>query len=155
MENLKLSSKTILLFTVLLLLFIGCTPDTPSEPSVELNFNDVTIEAPFTLKEHCGETYDSIFIVQPYFDTNKEVFTNICMSNGLKSVCSINTASETISTILFIKDNRVEAYTVVERYKADFVTRELEKKYIFPIDQRFIMDKGRNIHIYNELHLSL
>ena len=53
MENLKLSSKTILLFT-LLLLFIGCTPDTPSEPIVELNFNDVTIEAPFTLKEHCG-----------------------------------------------------------------------------------------------------
>ena len=149
MENLKLSSKTILLFTLLLLL-IGCTPDTPSEPIVELNFNDVTIEAPFTLKEHCGEKYDSIFIVQPYFDTNKEVFTNICMSNGLKSVCSINTASETISTILFIKDNRVEAYTVAERYKADFVTRELENNYIFPIDQKFIMDKERNIHIYNE-----
>ena len=149
MGNLKLSSKTILLFT-LLLLFIGCTPDTPSEPIVELNFNDLTIEAPFTLKEHCGEKYDSIFIVQPYFDTNKEVFTNICMSNGLKSVCSINTASETISTILFIKDNKVQAYTIAEREIADFVTTDFEKHYTFPIDQKFIMDKERKIHIYKE-----
>ena len=149
MGNLKLSSKTILLFT-LLLLFIGCTPDTPSEPIVELDFNDLTIEAPFTLKEHCGDKYDSIFIVQPYFDTNKEVFTNICMSNGLKSVCSINTASETISTILFIKDNKVQAYTIAEREIADFVTTDFEKHYTFPIDQKFIMDKDRNVHLYSE-----
>ena len=29
-------------------------------------------------------------------------------------------------------------------------SREVEEHYIFPIGQKFIMDKERNIHIYNE-----
>ena len=148
MGNSRLSSKVILLCTLLSL--IGCTPDTPNEPILKISFNDITIEAPFTLKEHCKDVYDSIFIVQPYFDTKKEVFTSISMSNGLKSLCNINTVSETTSTILFIRDNKAKAYTIAERDKADFVTKELEKHYIFPINQKFIMDKERNVHIYKE-----
>ena len=72
------------------------------------------------------------------------------MSNGLKSLCNINTVSETISTILFIKDNKVQAYTIAEREIADLVTTDFEKHYTFPIDQKFIMDKERKIHIYDE-----
>ena len=43
--------------------------------------------------------------------------------------------------------------TVIEKIKcvdADFDSREVEKHYIFPIDQKFIMDKERKIHIYDE-----
>ena len=72
------------------------------------------------------------------------------MSKGLRSLCSINTNSETISTILFIKDNKVKAYSIAEREKADFVTKYLEKHYIFPINQRFSINKERIIRIYNE-----
>ena len=148
MGNSRLLSKTILLHTTLLFLLIGCIAETPSEPKLELNFNEVVIEEPFTLERYCIERYDRIFIVQPYFDTEKAVFANLNMSNGLKSLCNINTVSETISTILFIKDNKVQAYTIAER--ADFVTTDFEKHYTFPIDQKFIMDKDRNVHLYSE-----
>ena len=150
MGNSRLLSKKILLYTTLLFLLIGCIAETPSEPKLELNFNDVVIEEPFTLERYCIERYDRIFIVQPYFDTEKAVFANLNMSNGLKSLCNINTVSETISTILFIKDNKVQAYTIAEREIADFVTTDFEKHYTFPIDQKFIMDKDRNVHLYSE-----
>ena len=150
MGNSRLLSKKILLYTILLLSLIGCVPDTPSEPNLKLDFNKVFFEEPFTLERYCIEKYDSIFIVQPYFNTEKAVFANLNMSNGLKSLCNINTVSETISTILFIKDNKVQAYTIAEREIADLVTTDFEKHYTFPIDQKFIMDKERNIHIYKE-----
>lgn len=149
MGNSRLLSKKILLYTTLLFLLIGCIAETPSEQKLELNFNEVVIEEPFTLERYCIERYDRIFIVQPYFDTKKAVFANLNMSNGLKSLCNINTVSETISTILFIKDNKVQAYTIAEREIADLVTTDFEKHYIFPFDQKFIMDKERNIHVYN------
>lgn len=148
--NSRLSSKTILLYVTLLLSLIGCAPEAIYEPKLELKFNDIVVETTFTLKEYCKEKYDSIFIVQPYFDTKKEIFVDMNMSNGLRSLCCINTNSETISTILFIKDNKVKAYTVVEREKADFVSKDLEKHYIFPINQKFLMNKERIIRIYNE-----
>ena len=148
--NSRLSSKTILLYVTLLLSLIGCAPEAIYEPKLELKFNDIVVETTFTLKEYCKEKYDSIFIVQPYFDTKKEIFVDMNMSNGLRSLCSINTNSETISTILFIKDNKVKAYTVAEREKADFVSKDLEKHYIFPFNQKFLMNKERIIRIYNE-----
>ena len=54
------------------------------------------------------------------------------------------------STILFIKNGKVEAYSEIQCVDADFDSREVEKHYIFPIDQKFIMDNERKIHIYNE-----
>ena len=33
---------------------------------------------------------------------------------------------------------------------ADFEPSEVEEHYIFPISQRFIMDKGRTVHIFNK-----
>lgn len=148
--NLRLSSKTILLYITLFLSLIGCALENPNEPTIELNFNEIVIEKPFTLEEYCTERYDSIFIVQPYFDTKKEEFVGLNMSNGLRSLCSINTNSETISTILFIKDNKIKAYTVAEREMADFVTKDLEKHYTFPFEQKFILDENRYVHIYEE-----
>jgi hypothetical protein len=50
--------------------------------------------------------------------------------------------------LLFIKNGKVEAYSEIKRIDADFASREVEKHYIFPIDQKFIMDKERNIHVY-------
>ena len=53
-------------------------------------------------------------------------------------------------TILFIKNGKVEAYSEIKCVDADFASREVEKHYIFPINQKFIMDKERKIHIYDE-----
>ena len=72
------------------------------------------------------------------------------MSDCLKSLCNRNSISETILTILFVKNNKVRAYAIAEREKIDFVTIEFEKHYIFPIGQKFIMDKKRKLYIYNE-----
>jgi hypothetical protein len=52
--------------------------------------------------------------------------------------------------LLFIKNGKVEAYSEIKCIDADFASREVEKHYIFPFDQKFIMDKERNIHVYNE-----
>ena len=53
-------------------------------------------------------------------------------------------------TLLFIKNDKVEAYSIIESIDADFDSSEIEKHYIFPIDQKFIMDKERSIHLYKE-----
>ena len=127
--NSRLSSKTILLYVTLLLSLIGCAPEAIYEPELELKFNDIVVETTFTLKEYCKEKYDSIFIVQPYFDTKKEIFVDMNMSNGLRSLCSINTNSETISTILFIKDNKEYE---IERY---FENGAVRSNYILNDDE--------------------
>jgi hypothetical protein len=160
MENLKSGFKTIIITLAITFSLTGCTQIInvldfigvipPWEHKLEFQLGKQAIEEPFTFADYCKEEYDRIFIVQPYFDTEKAVFANLNMSNGLKSLCNINTVSETISTILFIKDNKVQAYTIAEREIADFVTTELEKHYIFPINQKFIMDKERKIHIYDK-----
>ena len=52
---------------------------------------------------------------------------------------------DTFYTLLFIKDDKVKAYSEVDRINADFVTRESEKHYIFPFNQEFIMDEYRDV----------
>jgi hypothetical protein len=70
------------------------------------------------------------------------------MSKKLRRICNSNINFDTFSTLLFIKNGKVEAYSEIKRIDADFASREVEKHYIFPIDQKFIMDKERNIHVY-------
>ena len=146
MEGLKLLNK-ITVFTVSMFLFIGCHP---TEVELELQLEKQAIEEPFTFADFCNEEYDSIFLVYPYFNTEREDFVNLKMSDRLRGICNANINFDHFSTILFIKNGKVEAYSEIQCVDADFDSREVEKHYIFPIDQKFIMDKERNIHLYKE-----
>ena len=129
------------------LLFVSCKP---AEPMLELQLEKQVFDKPFTFAEYCKEGYDSIFLVYPYFNTEREDFLNLRMSDILRRKCDNNTNFDSFSTLLFINKGTVKAYSIIKAADADFDSREVEKHYIFPIDQKFIMDKERNIHIYNE-----
>ena len=160
MENLKSGFKTIIITFAISLSLTGCTKIInvldilgmipPREQELELQLEKQAIEKPFTFADYCKEEYDSIFLVYPYFNTEREDFVNLKMSNSLRGICNSNINFDTLSTLLFIKNGKVEAYSEIQCVNADFDSREVEKHYIFPIDQKFIMDKERKIHIYDE-----
>jgi hypothetical protein len=146
MENYTLLNK-ILTLAFATLLFIGCEPN---EDKLEFNLEKQQVEKVFSFQDYCKEEYDSIFLVYPYFNTVHIDYTSLKMSNSLRGICNANINFDHFSTILFIKNGKVEAYSEIKCVDADFDSREVEKHYIFPIDQKFIMDKERNIHICNE-----
>lgn len=122
----------------------------PREQKLELQLEKQVFDKPFTFADYCKEEYDSIFLVYPYFNTEKKDLKNIRMSCRLKDICESNALSDSYSTILFINRGIVKAYSIIATANTGFNAREVEKHYIFPIDQKFIMDKERNIHIHNE-----
>ena len=122
----------------------------PREQRLELQLEKQVFDKPFTFADYCKEGYDSIFLVYPYFKIEKKDFKNIRMSCRLKDICESNALSDSYSTILFINRGIVKAYSIIATANAGFNAREVEKHYIFPIDQKFIMDKERNINIHNE-----
>ena len=165
MENYKLGFKTFVFTLIITILFTSCSENAknnfyfaldmagllnPREPRISLSFDNQNIEDPFSFSDYCEEEYDSIFIVYSYFNTERDEFLNLKMSNILRRKCDNNTMFDSFSTLLFIKNGKVEAYSEIQCVDADFDSREVEKHYIFPIDQKFIMDKERKIHIYNE-----
>ena len=160
MENLKSEFKTIIITLAITFSLTGCTQIInvldfigvipPWEHKLEFQLGKQAIEKPFTFADYCKEEYDSIFLVYPYFNTERTDYTTLKMSKKLRRICNSNINFDTLSTLLFIKNGKVEAYSEIKRIDADFASREVEKHYIFPFDQKFIMDKERNIHVYNE-----
>ena len=160
MEHYKLDFKRLFLILITALLFTSCNKIInilntfgiipPQEQMLELQLERQTIEEPFTFADYCKEEYDSIFLGYPYFNTERTDYTTLKMSKRLRRICNSNINFDTLSTLLFIKNGKVEAYSEIKCIDADFASREVEKHYIFPFDQKFIMDKERNIHVYNE-----
>ena len=160
MEHYKLDFKRLFLILITALLFTSCNKIInilntfgiipPQEQMLELQLERQAIEEPFTFADYCKEEYDSIFLVYPYFNIEKEDFVNLKMSDKLRGMCESNACSDPFSTLLFINDGIVKVYSIIATSDAHFAAREIEKHYIFPIDQKFIMDKKRKIHIYNE-----
>ena len=147
MEGLKLLNK-ITVFTVSMFLFIGCHP---TEVELELQLEKQAIEEPFTFADYCKKEYDTIFLVYPYFNTEREDFVNLKMSDRLRRKCDKKTMFDSLSTILFISNNRVKAYSIVEVDKIRITPPEIpENKCIYPFEQKFILDKDRYVHIYEE-----
>ena len=160
MGKLMLNFKVSTLCFVIALSFTSCTKIItildifgiipPREQKLELQLEKQVFDKPFTFADYCKEGYDSIFLVYPYFNIEKKDFKNIRMSCRLKDICESNALSDSYSTILFINRGIVKAYSIIATANTGFNAREVEKHYIFPIDQKFIMDKERNIHIHNE-----
>ena len=160
MENLKSGFKTIIITLAITFSLTGCTQIInvldfigvipPWEQMHEFQFEKHAFEKPFTFADYCKEEYDSIFLVYPYFNIEKEDFVNLKMSDKLRGMCESNACSDSFSTLLFINDGIVKVYSIIATSDAHFAAREIEKHYIFPFQQKFIMDKERKIHIYNE-----
>ena len=128
--------------------FIGLIP--PREKEIHLSFGEQQVNEPFTLADYCKEESDTIFLLYSYFNTSKADFINLEMSPQLRRICESNVMLDTFNTLLFIKDGKVLAYCKVACIDADFYSSEVEKHYILPFHQKFMMDNERNIHIYNK-----
>ena len=130
------------------LLFVSCKP---AEPMLELQLEKQAIEEPFSFADYCEEEYDSIFLVYPYFNTEREDFANLKMSGKLRKVCNSNSNFDSFSTLLFINDGEVNAFSEISFGKIRLTAPEIpENKYIFPFKQKFILDENRYVHIYEE-----
>ena len=141
-----LNSITILIIGVIL--FIGCKE---CEPKLELQLEEQAIGVAFTFADYCEEKYDSLFLVYPYFNTEREDFVNLKMSDRLRRICNSNTNFDSFSTLLFINKGEVTAFSEIGCKKIRLTPPEIpENKYIFPFEQKFILDKDRYVHIYNE-----
>ena len=130
------------------LLFVSCKP---TEPMLELQLEKQAIGEPFSFADYCEEEYDSIFLVYPYFNTEKESFVNLKMSDKLRRVCNSNSNFDSFSTLLFINDGEVNAFSEISSGKIRLTAPEIpENKYIFPFKQKFILDENRYVYIYKE-----
>ena len=161
MGNLKSGFNTIIIALAITISLIGCTKlinvldalgvIPPSEPKLELQLEKQAIGEPFSFADYCKEEYDSIFLVYPYFNTEKEDFVNLKMSDKLRRVCNSNSNFDSFSTLLFINDGEVNAFSEISFGEIRLSTREIpENKYIFPFKQKFILDENRYVHIYEE-----
>ena len=160
MGNLKSGFKKLILTLVITFTLTSCNEIIkainilgiipPREAELELQFERLAIGEPFSFADYCKEEYDTLFLVYPYFNTERADFERLRMSNSLTNTCYANSSFDSLSTLLFINDGVVKAYSVIKTVDADFEPSEVEEHYIFPISQRFIMDKGRTVHIYNK-----
>lgn len=149
MERYKLKSNFIV-FTAIILLFIACGAK-PTESQIELALDIQVAEKPFSLKDYCKEPYDSIFLLYPYFNTQRREFVNLKMSNDLRTVCENKVLLDSFSTLLFIHHGEVKAYSIIENRTLFFSPPEIpEDRFIFSIEQKFILDENRYLHLYNE-----
>ena len=161
MGNLKLGFKIIIPALVITFSLTSCNEIIrvmdilgmipPSEPKLELQLEKQAIGEPFSFADYCKEEYDSIFLVYPYFNTEKEDFVNLKMSDKLRRVCNSNSNFDSFSTLLFINDGEVNAFSEISSGKIRLTAPEIpENNYIFPFKQKFILDENRYVHIYEE-----
>ena len=146
MENLKFLNR-IVIFTIGMLLFTGCGE---IEPMLELQLKEQAVGEVFTFADYCEETYDSIYIIQPYDDGDVICSLPYKMSSRLRGRCSY-TDDDTHVSILFIENGVVKAFKEIGNWSAYFSTSNIQKsghKYHF--NQKFIMDERRFVYIYNE-----
>lgn len=78
------------------------------EQKLELQLEKQVIDKPFSFADYCKEEYDSIFLVYPYFNTKREDFINLKMSDKLRGICESNACSDSFSTLLFINNGIVK-----------------------------------------------
>lgn len=146
MENLKFLSR-IIIFTIGMLLFTSCGE---IEPMLELQLKEQAVGEVFTFADYCEETYDSIYIIQPYDDEDAICSLPYKMSSRLRGRCSY-TQHDSYTNILFIENGIVKAYTRIGSIYASFSFIEFtNNKPILNIKQKLILDKNRFVHIYNE-----
>ncbi len=164
-EFYKLGFKTIIIIFVVAISLASCTKKMredlcfalnalgilyTSETNLVLELDKQVIERPFSFADYCEEKYDSILLLSPYVNTECEDFVNLKMSDRLRIKCENNTMFDTFSTLLFICNGKVKSYSEIVIIDADFVKIANDYPQLFSFEQKFIMDKDRNVHLYNE-----
>ena len=161
MEYYKLNFKRLFLILIAAFLFTSCNEIInilnafgiipPQEQRLELQLEKQVFDKPFTFADYCKEEYDSIFLVYPYFNTEREDFVNLKMSNSLRGICNANVSFDSFSTLLFIYNGEVKAFSEIGVEQIRLTPPEIpENKYIFTFKQKFILDGNRYVHIYEE-----
>lgn len=129
------------------LLFISCKP---SEPMLELPLEKQAIEEAFSFADYCEEEYDSMYLINPYDDEDVIWSLPYKMSQELRKEISY-TLDDTFVRIVFIDNDTVKAYTEIGNRSAYFATAEITNHGPkFSFEQKFILDKNRYVHIYEE-----
>ena len=129
------------------LLFISCKP---SEPMLELPLEKLAIEEAFSFADYCEEEYDSMYLIHPYDDEDVIWSLPYKMSQELRKEISY-TLDDTFVRIVFIDNDTVKAYTEIGNRSAYFATAEITNHGPkFSFEQKFILDKNRYVHIYEE-----
>ena len=129
------------------LLFISCKP---SEPMLELPLEKQAIEEAFSFADYCEEEYDSMYLINPYDDEDVIWSLPYKMSQELREEISY-TLDDTFVRIVFIDNDTVKAYTEIGNRSAYFATAEITNHGPkFSFEQKFILDKNRYVHIYEE-----
>ena len=129
------------------LLFISCKP---SEPMLELPLEKQAIEEAFSFADYCKEEYDSMYLIHPYDDEDVIWSLPYKMSQELREEISY-TLDDTFVRIVFIDNDTVKAYTEIGNRGAYFATAEITNHGPkFSFEQKFILDKNRYVHIYEE-----
>ena len=161
----KLGFKIIVIIFVVLVSLVSCTQKMREdlcfalnafgilyipETNLRLELDKQEIGQAFSFTEYCNEIYDSVILLYPYSNVEDKAFSNLKMSTALRKKCDGNTMFDSFSTILFINDGRVEAYSEIVRIDADFVKIANDYPQFFSFGQRFILDKDRNVHLYSE-----
>ncbi len=162
----KLGFKTIIIIFIVAISLVGCTKKIREdlcfvlntfgilyipEANLGLELDKQDVESPFSFVEYCNEKYDSVVFLCPYSNVEDSAFANLNMSNTLREKCDGNTMFDTFSTLLFVINGKVEAYSEVIRIDADFVLNgNTDYPQFFSFGQKLIMDKDRKVHLYNE-----
>ena len=129
------------------LLFISCKP---SEPMLELPLEKQAIEEAFSFADYCEEEYDSMYLIHTYDDEDVIWSLPYKMSQELRKEISY-TLDDTFVRIVFIDNDTVKAYTEIGNRSAYFATAEITNHGPkFSFEQKFILDKNRYVHIYEE-----
>ena len=129
------------------LLFVCCKP---AEPMLELPLEKQAIEEAFSFADYCEEEYDSMYLIHPYDDEDVIWSLPYKMSQELREEISY-TLDDTFVRIVFIDNDTVKAYTEIGNRSAYFATAEITNHGPkFSFEQKFILDKNRYVHIYEE-----
>ena len=147
MEFYKSTFKTVLFAIIMQITIASCTP---SEQMLDFSFEQQKAGVPFTFAEYCKETYDSIYLIFPYDSEEGTQKLPYRMSNSLRNESSC-TLDDTYTTVLFIRDGVVEAYSRITYDKAVFTTPALpEDIHIYPFDQQFVIsgEKYKEVSLY-------
>ena len=160
MGNLKLGFKIIIPALVITFSLTSCNEIIrvmdilgmipPSEPKLELQLEKQAIGEPFSFADYCKEEYDSMYLIHPYDDEDVIWLLPYKMSQELREEISY-TLDDTFVRIVFIDNDTVKAYTEIGNWSAYFATPEITNHGSkFSFEQRFILDKDRYVHIYEE-----
>lgn len=145
MECCKLVCRTSLLPVFCLFILCSCGP---SEHELLFSFDKQAVGVPFSFAQYCENEYDSIYVLHPYANVDKGVFAKLKMSDGLRGRCRANTNFDYFSTLLFVSDGVVEAYSEPGFGDACFSSTFIPEDFVaFPFEQCFVLNENRYVSL--------